>query len=72
MYIRRRAKKYECLIRYKGARFKKSFERKASAVRWGYKYLSFKMGYPFFPKRYLKVQRGTSMKDRAGGPAHIN
>ena len=37
MYIRRRAKKYECLIRYKGARFQKSFERKASAVRWGYK-----------------------------------
>ena len=27
MYIRRRAKKYECLIRYKGARFQKSFER---------------------------------------------
>jgi integrase len=37
MYIRRRAKKYECLIRYKGARFQKSFERKTSAVRWGYK-----------------------------------
>ena len=37
MYIRRRAKKYECLIRYKGARFQKSFERKAIAVRWGHK-----------------------------------
>ena len=37
MYIRRRAKKYECLMRYKGTRFQKSFERKASAVRWGHK-----------------------------------
>jgi integrase len=37
MYVRRRAKKYECLIRYKGARFQKSFERKGNAVRWGHK-----------------------------------
>ena len=37
MYVRRRAKKYECLLRYKGARFQKSFVRRSAAVRWGHR-----------------------------------
>ena len=40
MYVRKRVRKWECLIRYKGSRFQKSFHTRANAVSWGNKTLA--------------------------------
>ena len=37
MYIRKRGKRFQCLIRFKGARLAKSFRLKQNAERWGHK-----------------------------------
>ena len=37
MYIRKRGKRFQCLIRFKGARLAKSFRLKSNAERWGHK-----------------------------------